>query len=594
MVVYEPSVKAARVDEETVGRERRLDFDASHRYESALRGFAAKLSPADVAALRADPEVRSVSPDRLLHAFATAAPLAAGEAPPTGVLRLGAASPTLARGASDASVAVLDTGIDLSHLDLNAVGGTNCIGPGAPSDDNGHGTHVAGTIAARNDGAGVLGVAPGTRLIAVKVLDATGAGSDSEIICGIDWLTANAAALGIKVANMSFGGLEPPSTCTSGSPLHTAICNSTAAGITYVAAAGNSSWDIGEIPPDTPAAYPEVLTVTAMADGDGQPGAAGPSCFGDFDDVYASYSNFATSPAHAAHMIAAPGSCIRSTVPGGGYSVASGTSSSAPHVAGAVALCFGEEGAPGPCSGLSPAQVIEKMRADAAAHATAANGFVGDPLRPVSNRFYGHLAWSGLPPTAATGAARGSGLVSATLSGTVNPNGQATTHLFQYGPTTAYGSQTTPQSTAAGSAAEAVSATIADLRFATTYPFRLLAINPSGVVSGADGTFRTANPPASFFRAFAACGLAKGKRPSHVCERGQRVGAFIRARIATPYTLCVRLPGGRNACQRGLGTRAGVLHVKAVPAGALGRYRARWLVEGDTVASWGYRIRRPR
>src|SRR2546430_5447791 len=134
-------------------------------------------------------------------------PIAAGDCAPTGVRRLGAATTTTTREASTVNVAVIDSGIDLAHPDLNAVSGKNCIRSGQPArDDNGHGTHVAGTIAARNNGAGVVGVAPATKLYAVKVVNAQGSGTDAQVICGIDWVTANAATLKIKVANMSLGG----------------------------------------------------------------------------------------------------------------------------------------------------------------------------------------------------------------------------------------------------------------------------------------------------------------------------------------------------------------------------------------------------
>ncbi len=102
---------------------------------------------------------------------------------------------------------MLDTGIDLANTNLNAVNGTNCVKTGTTAqDDNGHGTNVAGIIAAKDRSAGVVGVAPGTNLYAGKVLGKTGTGTLSQILCGIDWVTANAAKLNIKVANMSLAG----------------------------------------------------------------------------------------------------------------------------------------------------------------------------------------------------------------------------------------------------------------------------------------------------------------------------------------------------------------------------------------------------
>lgn len=294
IVVYRGSVAAPA--RETAERERAEGFRSSVRYSHAVKGFAARLSVRQVAALRNDPQVALVVPDRAVHATATV-PLAAREQlPPTGLRRIEAASATSARQAASAAVAVIDTGVDLAHPDLNATTGTNCVAPGQPAqDDNGHGTHVAGTIAATNAGAGVVGVAPGTRIYGVKVLDAAGSGTESQVICGIDWVAANAAALNIKVANMSLGGTGVPlSACpTTSDPEHNAICSATAAGVTFVVAAGNDGWDFDfASAPDVPAAYPEVLTVAAMSDSDGQPGSRGgaPACrTSERDDRFASF-----------------------------------------------------------------------------------------------------------------------------------------------------------------------------------------------------------------------------------------------------------------------------------------------------------------
>jgi subtilisin len=396
------AVSSGEVVAETREREQDLGFRARHEYRRALKGFAAELSTTDVRALRQDPEVASVSPDLQVRALALA-PLASGETVPTGVARIEAANDREGHEASSVAVAVLDTGIDLDHPDLVARDGKNCIASGSADDDNGHGTHVAGTIGARNQGAGVVGVAPGTAVYAVKVLDGSGSGLWSNVICGIEWVTANASSLGIKVANMSLGGLADDYSTCAGDPLHLAICNSTDAGVVYSAAAGNNGWDWGAPPPDVPAWFPEVLTVTATADSDGQPGGTGgaPSCRpGEVDDRRASFSNFSDDANDDRHAVAAPGVCIRSTWPGGGYATLSGTSMAAPHVAGLVALCMGEGGAGGPCTGLAPADVIQRIRADAQAQATAANGFQGDPLRPLG-RYFGHLASA----TATTGMA---------------------------------------------------------------------------------------------------------------------------------------------------------------------------------------------
>jgi subtilisin family serine protease len=210
-------------------------------------------------------------------------------------------------------------------------------------------------------------------------------------MCGLNWVAANAGADNIKVVNMSLGGPgSDDGRCgtTDDDPFHTAVCRVTAAGVTVVAAAGN---DGGNLANSSPAAYDEVLAVTAMADFDGKPGglASQPSCsIKAQDDTAADFSDYATpGSADAQHTIAAPGVCITSTWDDGGINTISGTSMASPHVAGLVARCIDA----GPCAGLSPAQIIAKLRADAAAR-PAAEGFVGDTHRPIDGKYYGNLA----------------------------------------------------------------------------------------------------------------------------------------------------------------------------------------------------------
>jgi subtilisin len=314
-----------------------------HVYRHALKGYSATLSPDRVAALKADPSVAAVAPDLPVHAFA--------QTMPTGIDRIdGELSSTRSgdgSGAVDVDIAIIDTGIQLNHPDLNAQHGTNCVTPGAQAqDDHGHGTHVAGTAAAKDNADGVVGVAPGARVWAVKVLNAAGSGSISQIICGIDWVTANAGT--IEVANMSLGGASffgAFSGCSSSfDPMHPAICRSVQAGVTYAVAAGNSAADANTF---VPATYSQVITVSALADFNGQPNGGAPAtCRADEDDTFANFSNFGADV-----DIIAPGVCILSTYLGGSYTTFSGTSMASPHVAGAAALYKANN------PGATPAQV---------------------------------------------------------------------------------------------------------------------------------------------------------------------------------------------------------------------------------------------
>jgi len=181
------------------------------------------------------------------------------------------------------------------------------------------------------------------------VLSAAGTGLNSDVVCGIDYVAAHADE--IEVANMSLGGGgEDDGNCgaTSGDAMHAAICDAVGAGVTFVVAAGNDSADAAE---STPAAYDEVVTVSALADFDGQPGGGAPStCRSDQDDSFASFSNYGRDV-----DVIAPGVCVDSTSMQGGYATLSGTSMAAPHVAGGAALFAATN------PGASPAQVQSSL-----------------------------------------------------------------------------------------------------------------------------------------------------------------------------------------------------------------------------------------
>jgi len=401
IVVLKDVVDAAAT---TTSLEKSVGFKSNFRYETAIKGFAADLNATQLAQLRADSRVEFIQADGVVQAVGYV-PIAPGDTAPTGVRRIGAAIDQSMVKKAGAKVAVIDTGVDLAHTDLNVRSGTNCISPGTRAqDDNGHGTHVAGTVGAKNQGTDVVGVAPGTRIFAVKVLNAQGSGSFAQVICGIDWVAARGPGTrkNIRVANMSLaGGGSDDGNCgnTNGDAMHKAICNAvTVKGVTFVVAAANSAVDFASA---VPAAYNEVLTATAIADSDGASGGAGapPSCRpSETDDKFASFSNFAVSASDQSHTIAGPGVCILSDRLGGGtIGTFSGTSMASPHVPGTASLCIGKNTSPGPCAGMTPAQVLQKLRSDAAAHATpgpipgASNGFIGDPNHPMVGRYYGFL-----------------------------------------------------------------------------------------------------------------------------------------------------------------------------------------------------------
>lgn len=347
-------------------------------YEKALHGFAARLTPERAKALENDPRVAFVEPDRAVsiekageQSISPTLHKNNFETLPSGVDRIDAdLNPNT--NVSGVGIAIIDTGIWLGHVDLNVAGSVTYVsGTKNGDDDNGHGTHVAGIAAAKtNNAKGVRGVAPNARLYAVKVLSKSGSGLTSWIIKGIDWVTANKAAKGIRVANMSLGFAG------TSSALNAAITNSVNAGITYVVAAGNEDSDASGF---SPANHPSVIAVSAIADSDGECGAAGGTTSYGPDDSFATFSNFGSTV-----DIAAPGVDVLSTWkgdrqnPGGLYGTISGTSMASPHVAGAAALYIA--GHPG----STPAQVRDALIAfgvdqDTACTQDGDGGFTDDP-----------------------------------------------------------------------------------------------------------------------------------------------------------------------------------------------------------------------
>ena len=234
-------------------------------------------------------------------------PASAGDAP-WGVARVNAPAAWSSGQGSGVKVAVIDTGIDCTHPDLQCdfSQGANIVDPSAtPMDDNEHGTHVSGTIAGRGKG-GPVGVAPKATLLAVKVLDAQGSGNLSDIVKGINWATKH----GADVINMSLGG------ASGSAALERAVKQALAAGVVVVAAAGNSGGSVG-----FPGAYDDTIAVAAS----------------DSNDKLASLS----SRGPEVDFIA-PGVDVLSAKMGGGFISYSGTSMASPHVAGLAALAVSQ------------------------------------------------------------------------------------------------------------------------------------------------------------------------------------------------------------------------------------------------------------
>lgn len=300
-------------------------------YEHALKGMSAQVPAGRITALQHDPRVKYVEPDRERSINA--------QAVPTGIPRIFAATNAEigidGRDDSrvDVDVAVIDTGIDLQHPDLNVIGGVNCTTSGilqascvpGGDDDHYHGTHVAGIIGALDNDQDVVGVAPGARLWAVKVLNKRGSGWSSWIIAGIDSVAAKADT--IEVANMSLGGAG------FSQAEYDAVQGAVDKGIAFAVAAGNEDDNADNY---SPGGFDNVLSVSALADFNGLPGGgAAPTCRTDLDDTLADFSNWGPEI-----DIAAPGVCILSTYPleKGGVGTISGTSMASPHAAGALAL----------------------------------------------------------------------------------------------------------------------------------------------------------------------------------------------------------------------------------------------------------------
>jgi len=288
-------------------------------YSKAIQGFSATLSPAIAAKMAKDPDVKYIEPDMEINLGPITIEARKGggggtvtspaQITPWGITDVGGAGI-----GTDKRAFIIDTGIDLTHPDLvvSKTFGFSAFTSGKDAgfnDGNGHGTHVAGTVAAKNDGFGVVGVAAGATVVPVKVLGATGSGSNSGVIAGVDWVAENGKSG--DVANMSLGG-------GISTALDAAVSMAAdVKGIRFAIAAGNSSAAAINSSPAR-VNHPNVYTIAAH----------------DALDKFASFSNYGIPPID----YSAPGVSIKSTWKGGGYNTISGTSMAAPHVAGILLL----------------------------------------------------------------------------------------------------------------------------------------------------------------------------------------------------------------------------------------------------------------
>jgi len=283
-------------------------------YDTALAGFAGEFDAAGLQALRADERVAYVEPDRVMLLKRPGGGGGGGgstsQTTPYGITRVNGGV------SSNARVCVVDSGVDLDHPDLNVdvaasrsfLGGRDATNP---DDQNGHGSHVAGTIGALDNGQGVIGVAAGATIVSVRVLDRRGSGAYSGVIAGVDYVASGAP--NCDVANMSLGG--PVSQA-----LDDAVLAAGRAGVIFALAAGNETDDARNHSPARAGGVSSTDNVYAIS-------------AVDSNDRFASFSNYGPAVEYAA-----PGVSVYSTYKDGGYATLSGTSMASPHAAGVFAL----------------------------------------------------------------------------------------------------------------------------------------------------------------------------------------------------------------------------------------------------------------
>lgn len=286
--------------------------DVKYNFAPFINVIAASMPQRALEGLARNPNIAYVEPDADVHTMGHTSTIPEYQNS-WGVDHIQADLVHPANKGTGIKVCIVDTGIDYNHPDLKAnyVTGYDFVNSDSnPIDDNGHGTHVSGTVAAVGGNGGVIGVAPEVSLYAVKVLDAGGSGTYSGVIAGINWCVNS----GTQIISMSLGG-------SSGSTsLQSAVDTAYSKNVLLVAAAGNSGNLKGKGNNVVyPARYDSVIAVAATTK----------------TDARASFSS--TGPAVE---LSAPGSGIQSTWIGSGYKTISGTSMATPHVSGSAALVF--------------------------------------------------------------------------------------------------------------------------------------------------------------------------------------------------------------------------------------------------------------
>jgi subtilisin len=321
-------------------------------YSRVINGLAGAIPPGILARLERDPDVERITPDNLVYAIGKPGDSfsieSTGQVTPAGVQRI---APTGGFTGAGIGVAVVDTGLDFNHADLSAnisSSSFNGFAAARGQDDQGHGTHVGGIIAALNNTIDVVGVAPAAKLYAVKVLDSTGSGPDSTVIAGLDWVAKNAALVtpNIRVVNMSLGRAAS----SDDSAMHAAIQKLNGLNIAVVVAAGNDP--SLEAKDQVPAGFSEVIAVASTTAKNGTTQSKRVKTVISSDTASYFTSDGALSAEGVGVTISAPGEeqenidsagfirsvGILSLQLGGGTTRMSGTSMASPHVAGVAAL----------------------------------------------------------------------------------------------------------------------------------------------------------------------------------------------------------------------------------------------------------------